>query len=93
MERQYPSDISQQLIDQALEKIKVVFTSKWLKNSLENHIIGILWNRTDFISTLELYTFGRALIIMDNINAQWLKGQIKQIKGNNENRQRGLFLK
>lgn len=91
MKRRYPNDISEQEIDKALNEITLFFKDDWL--SLENgdHPLQLLWNRSDILSTLELYIFGEALRQMNLVNSKWLKGQIKLIKGNDENNRRGAF--
>lgn len=91
MNRRYPNDILEQQIDKALNEITFFFEYDWL--SLENgdHPLQLLWNRSDILSTLELYIFGEALRQMKLENESWLKGQIKSIKGKNSNNRRGAF--
>lgn len=89
--RRYPDDIPQVEIDQALCEIERIFTITWLTDTTENHNLRKLWQRRDVLSTLELYSFGHALIVMNQVDARWVNGQIKQIMSKNENNRVGAF--
>lgn len=90
MNRRYPDDINEEIIDQALDEIVSVFTPEWL-SATDGHPLQTLWARQDALSTLELYTFGHALQVMNTINPKWVNGQVKQIKGTAVNRQGAFF--
>lgn len=51
----------------------------------------MLWNRRDALATNELFTFGRSLIAAEKASANWLKSQIKLVRGKDENNQRGAI--
>ncbi|MEK5358197.1 hypothetical protein [Paenibacillus sp. FSL L8-0709] len=91
MSRRYPNDIPQQLIEEALVEIDRVFTTTWLTAPTQDHRLRKLWQRKDVLSTIELYSFGHALTVMNKINAQWVKGQVKIIKDKDDNNRRGAF--
>lgn len=93
MSRRYPNDIPQQLIEEALVEIDRVFTTTWLTAPTQDHRLRKLWQRKDVLSTIELYSFGHALTVMNKINAQWVKGQVKIIKDKDDNNRRGAFLR
>lgn len=91
IKRLFPEDISEYQIEEALSEITNFFDCDWLLDGLGKHALQVLWNRDDEYSTLELYSFGVALRKMKNLSSTWLNGQIKLIKGSDENNRRGAF--
>lgn len=78
-------------VEQALAKIAQHFGDVWLKTKNGSHVLQLLWNRRDALSTNELFTFGRSLIAAENASVDWLKGQIKLVRSKDENNQRGAI--
>ncbi len=78
-------------VEQAFEKIAQYFGDVWLKTESGSHVLQLLWNRRDALSTNELFTFGRSLIAAENSSVDWLKDQIKLVRGKDENNQRGAI--
>jgi hypothetical protein len=78
-------------VEQAFAKIAQYFGDVWLKTKSGSHVLQLLWNRRDALSTNELFTFGRSLIAAESASVDWLKGQIKLVRGKDENNQRGAI--
>jgi hypothetical protein len=78
-------------VERAFAKIAQCFGDGWLKTETGSHTLQLLWNRRDALSTNELFTFGSSLIAAEKASADWLNGQIKLVRGNNENNQRGAI--
>lgn len=78
-------------VELAFAKIANYFGKIWLEGKHGNHSLQALWSRQDALSTNELFTFGSSLIAAEQISAEWLKRQIKLIRGKNENNQRGAI--
>jgi hypothetical protein len=76
-------------IELAFAKISERFDQTWLESDSGNHSLQQLWQRFDALSTIELFTFGSALIAAEQASAKWLSDQVKLVRGNDENNQRG----
>lgn len=77
-------------IESAFSVIAEYFDEKWLKSSNE-HPLQILWNRTDYLSTIELTTLGIAINKVKQIDEKWLSHQISLIKSSNSSNQKGAI--
>jgi len=64
------------------------YTSEWLERN-ESNPIQQLWLRSDEVATIELLTLASGIKIMESINSQWLKKQIKKSKESNFNNAKG----
>ena len=77
-------------IESAYSTIVEYFEKSWLLTK-GSHPLQILWNRSDHLSTIELTTFGKALIKLKDIDEKWLDYQITLIKSDNISNQKGAF--
>lgn len=88
--RQNPlSDTATEEIETALSRIEHFFGNPWLSNENGTNPLQKLWNRRDALSTNELFTFGKSLIAAEHASEDWLKGQVKLVRGKDENNQKG----
>ncbi|WP_031485764.1 hypothetical protein [Maridesulfovibrio frigidus] len=80
--RQIPNGISEDLVVENLQIVEDIFSSKWLaKKSNGQHTIKKLWNRRDYLATIELFTLGNALKLLLNSGAEeWVKGYAERVK-------------
>lgn len=85
MNRQIPNDLAHEKVVSNIEFIEEVIGRKWLnKSGKKYNALRELWLRTDFLSTIELYTLGTALKNIEcNENIDWIDDFIKQIKSSN----------
>lgn len=85
MQRQIPSDLPYEKVVSNIEFIEETLGKAWLnKSGNKYNALRALWLRTDFLSTIELYTLGTALKNIDPYeNADWLNDFIKQVKSSN----------
>jgi|GEM_PF-6893695 len=83
------SDCPIQEVEEAFSRIAHHFGDAWLEKESGTHALQILWNRRDALSTNELFTFGKSLIAAESASSNWLKGQIKLVRGKDENNQKG----
>lgn len=92
VKRQNPlSDLPTEEIEEAFAKIAHHFDDSWLRTESGTHLIQQLWNRRDALATNELFTFGKSLLAAEKASRDWLKGQIKLVRGKEENNQRGAI--
>ncbi|MEZ8315933.1 hypothetical protein AB6C44_20210 [Vibrio splendidus] len=85
MKRQIPNDLPYEKVVTNIEFIEKVIGKEWLnKSGNKYNALRELWLRTDFLSTIELYTLGTALKNIEcNENRDWINDFIKQIKSSN----------
>ncbi|MBF0181915.1 MAG: hypothetical protein HQM03_18005 [Magnetococcales bacterium] len=77
-------------VNSALEAISANFKEAWLKKD-EHHPLQILWKRKDALSTIELFTLGRAILLLSEIDPRWVKYQVDLSRGNDANNRRGAL--
>lgn len=77
-------------IESAYSIIADNFDESWLTTK-GSHPLQILWNRSDHLSTIELTTFGIALLKLKDIDRKWLDYQITLIKSENICNQKGAL--
>ena len=65
----------------AFQKVEDLFNEEWL-NKKEDHRLQKLWARRDYLSSSELYSFGKAMIKLSKDNRTWLESTVKEIKKN-----------
>ncbi|HEY5125198.1 MAG TPA: hypothetical protein VIK14_15825 [Ignavibacteria bacterium] len=83
-------DITNDTIESQLSVLTSEFSTKWLTKD-EDHPLQKLWKRKDQISTIELYTFCKAIEKIKKINDKWFKHQKKLILDKNINNRKGAF--
>jgi len=90
--RQNPIDnLPPEEIENSLKAVNDYFSESWLCIKKGSHILQKLWNRRDALSTVELFTFGRAILQLQKIDHAWLNSQIKLVKAKDVNNQRGAI--
>lgn len=67
------------------------FKLDWLENKSAEHRLQQLWQRKDALATNELFTFGKALVIVQAIDRKWLEQQVRQVLQPDENNQNGAL--
>lgn len=85
--KKVPSD----KINAAFFAIERFFTKKWLEDSKNKNTISVVWRRKDWLATNELYSLGSHLIHIENVDKGWLKMQVKNVKGKDENNSKGAL--
>lgn len=85
MKRQIPDGLPHEKVVSNIEFIEEVIGKEWLnKSGKKYNALRELWLRTDFLSTIELYTLGTALKNIEcSENRDWINDFIKQIKSSN----------
>jgi len=85
MKRQIPSDLPYQTVVSNIKFVEEVVGKAWLnKSGNKYNALRELWLRTDFLSTIELYTLGTALKNIECCeNKDWINDFIKQVKSSN----------
>lgn len=78
-------------VEEAFEIIANKFGKDWLNNQSGVNPLQKLWMRRDALSTNELFTFGKSLISAQIASGDWLKNQIKLVKGKDENNRKGAI--
>lgn len=76
-------------IESAFAKVDLYFGSEWLNDGAGEHPLQLLWKRRDALATNELFAFGRSLLAAEQASTDWLNGQVKLVRGKDENNQRG----
>jgi len=71
-------------------RLASTFYESWLL-SPGDHPLQSLWQRHDAQSTIELYTLACAIEIFQDLDPQWVKYQIEEIKSTNANNRRGAL--
>lgn len=89
--RQNPLECPIEEIEDAFAKIVNYFDEAWLTTEDGTHVLQLLWKRRDALSTNELFTFGKSLIAAEKASPDWLKNQVKLVRGKNENNQKGAI--
>ncbi len=65
----------------AIQAVEDLFSEEWLKRK-ESHRLQLLWNRKDYLSTNELFSFGKAINRLKKHNSTWLESTANEIKKN-----------
>lgn len=63
----------------AIQAVEDLFSDEWLKKN-EGHRLQLLWARRDYLSTNELYSFGKAINRLKQHNLTWLQSTASEIK-------------
>jgi hypothetical protein len=84
------SQIDDTEFDGLLKVLEDTFSLTWLKQNKGNPL-QILWQRTDNLASNELITLAMAIQNLNQIDANWVKGQVKHIKGKDTNNCRGAL--
>lgn len=72
-------DSSPEKIIESIQAVAELFSNTWLNES-GGHRLQILWARRDYLSTTELYCFGKAILKLSQDNRRWLESTAKEIK-------------
>jgi hypothetical protein len=83
-------NIDENVLDQIFKLIIDSFDKSWLELHDENPIQR-LWNRKDYLSTIELFSLGYAIKKLGQIDKKWLKHKVKLIKEKDENNIKGAL--
>lgn len=75
-------------VDAIFKSITDYFPKAWLEDQTGNNPLQLLWNRSDELSTIELYSFAVAISKLRLVNEAWLKRQIKTITENKDSNTR-----
>lgn len=79
-----PSGVSKSSLEESLGIIVDFFTEEWL-NEKGEHPLKKLWERNDVIATTELFTFGRSILSIKDLDKNWIKKSVRRIKEGNAN--------
>ncbi|HOI71247.1 MAG TPA: hypothetical protein PLC38_03055 [Methanobacterium sp.] len=74
-------NLPQEDIDKAYDIVERLFSKSWL-NQDNDHPLQTLWRRKDDLAMIEIYSFGNALLTIDNKDPKWVKEKIKRMKFN-----------
>jgi hypothetical protein len=88
--RPHSLNISNEEFSIILSAVEESFSTNWLTKETNNPIQK-LWNRKDILSSNELYSLGCSLKTINKLNPNWLKQQVKIIKGTDENNRNGAL--
>ncbi len=90
--RQLINDLDKELQENTINEIKELFGEEFLTKGrdLQKHQLKILWNRVDYLSTVELYLIGNA-IKHNKHNIEWIKDLKKKVTKNKEGSIRGFI--
>lgn len=92
MPRQLIQSLDKELQLNTINEIKELFGEEFLTKGrdLKNHQLKILWNRVDYLSTVELYLIGNA-IKHNKHNIEWIEDLKKKVIKNIEGSIRGFI--
>lgn len=92
MPRQLIQSLDKELQLNTINEIKELFGEEFLTKGrdLKNHQLKILWNRVDYLSTVELYLIGNA-IKHNKHNIEWIEDLKKKVIKNKEGSIRGFI--
>lgn len=65
----------------AIQAVEDLFSEEWLKRK-DGHRLQLLWARRDYLSTNELYSFGKSINRLKQQNLTWLQSTASEIKKN-----------
>lgn len=82
------SELSDDNWEYYIEFLKSELDESWLKKK-SNNPVQMLWNRTDFAASIELYILAKALENLKNIDINCYKKQVEKIKSKSYNTCRG----
>lgn len=77
-------------LDATFKLLHDYFHSDWL-NKAGSHPIQVLWKRRDALSTIELYLLASSLRNLEQLNSAWVRRQVKEATGKDENNRRGAI--
>lgn len=63
-----------------LKSVESSFGQDWLSDESGTNRVQKAWNRTDFLSTIELMTLGHALHVMEKIDGKWVRARVDAIR-------------
>ena len=75
-------------MDQLFKYIVDYFTEDWL-NKKKEHPIKQLWQRSDELSTNELFSLAIGIEAFWNLDRKWVREQLQYIKGTDKNNRQG----
>jgi hypothetical protein len=92
IKRQLIHDLDNNLQLNTINEIKELFGEEFLTKGrdLNNHQLKILWNRVDYLSTVELYLIGYS-IKHNKHNKEWIEDFRNKVKKNKEGSIRGFI--
>ncbi|MFM0224139.1 hypothetical protein [Paraburkholderia dipogonis] len=73
-------DIPPEVSTRSLTTVERSFGLDWLAASNGAHKLQRLWQRLDFLATIELITLGDAIALVKEIDSAWIVDRIKDIK-------------
>lgn len=90
MNRQIPKDLPKDKVESSIKELEDLLGLNWLnRSSQKENKIKKIWRRRDFLATIELYTLGNAIKMIDD--NEWLEDFCKQVKSPKESNQVGAI--
>lgn len=84
------SNVSKEKLDELFCLLAKKYSEKWLCTK-EGNPLQTLWNRKDWISTIELFLLAASIDNLAKIDQNWTNNQIQITKQDNENTRKGAF--
>lgn len=72
-------------LDLHFTAVEDIFSKIWLDQAPDKHRLQKLWHRDDNLATLELEALGRAVGIMNGVDAAWVKQTARAARANPDN--------
>gem|GEM_PF-5763739 len=92
LKRQNPieQDVTDEEVYKILDKVSESFGPDWIQCK-GDHPLQRLWKRKDWLSTIELYTLGKALDRLQSAYPAWVHHQVELAKSDDLNARKGAF--
>ncbi|OJW80271.1 MAG: hypothetical protein BGO69_05415 [Bacteroidetes bacterium 46-16] len=81
--RRSSSNIGNEEMDKFFKVLVDAYSEEWLCKK-DGHPIQELWERSDELSTAELYTLASSIKTMSAIDSAWTKDQVDKSKSNDK---------